>query len=122
MKVIILDTSSIIFGLSNRIDTFQRLKESFPTYRITIPYGVVRELKRIANGKKKEKLQARIGLGLIKEHAISVVSGREYVDTWIIKHSGSSDTIICTNDVELKQKLKGMGSKTISISRSGMLR
>lgn len=122
MKEILLDTSSIIFGLSNKIDTFQILKESFPTYKIAIPYGVIRELKRFAKGKKKERLQAKIGLALLGKYKIKVVKSNEYVDDWIFKNASNTDVIVCTNDVELKHRLKETGAKTISISRSGLLR
>lgn len=122
MKEILLDTSSIIFGLANKIDTFQILKESFPTYRITIPLGVIRELKGFAKGKKKEKLQAKIGLALLEKYKIHVVKNNEYVDNWIFKNADNTDVIVCTNDVELKHRLKETGAKTISLSRSGLLR
>ncbi|MDE1828648.1 MAG: hypothetical protein KGH65_05810, partial [Candidatus Micrarchaeota archaeon] len=72
--------------------------------------------------RKKQKVQAKIGLALIKRHLVTVLKGDEYVDSWIIVNVGKWDCIVCTNDVGLKEKLKSMGSKVVSLSRSGMLR
>ncbi|MDE1865008.1 MAG: hypothetical protein KGH77_06320, partial [Candidatus Micrarchaeota archaeon] len=66
--------------------------------------------------------QAKIGLALIKKHLVTVLKGDEYVDDWIIANARRWDCIVCTNDVGLKHKLKAMGIKAVSLSRSGMLR
>jgi len=122
MKLAILDTSSILFGLANNLDPFERLRESFPGYKIVVSQGVVRELAEMSGSRKKEKVQAKIGLALIKKHLVTVLKGEEYVDSWILGNVKKWDCIVCTNDVGLKQKLKAMGSKAVSLSRSGMLR
>lgn len=122
MKEILLDTSSIIFGLLNKVDTFLILKESFPLYKITIPYGVIRELKGFAKGKKQERLQAKVALALIEKYNVKIIKNNEYVDDWIFKNATNSDVIVCTNDVDLKHRLKDIGAKSISLSRSGSLR
>ncbi|MGI0141606.1 MAG: PIN domain-containing protein [Candidatus Micrarchaeales archaeon] len=122
MKSVIIDTSSILFGLANKVDPFQSIKESFPSYKIVVSSGIIKELAVISGSRKKEKVQAKIGLALMKKHEVEVVKGDEYVDRWIIKHSGGFDTVVCTNDVVLKQKLKAIGARVVSVAQSGMLR
>ncbi|MDE1825007.1 MAG: hypothetical protein KGH61_01130 [Candidatus Micrarchaeota archaeon] len=122
MKSVIIDTSSILFGLSSNIDPFARLKENFPDRTIVVSTGIIRELTLISKEKRKESVHARIGLALIKKYGVKVVRGDEYVDTWIIKHSLRAEVVVCTNDVELKQRLGGRGCGVFSLSRSGLLR
>ncbi|MDE1850735.1 MAG: hypothetical protein KGH54_03005 [Candidatus Micrarchaeota archaeon] len=122
MKLAIIDTSSILFGLANKIDPFERLKESFPEYKIAVSQGVVRELAEMSGSRKKQKVQAKIGLALIKKHLVTVLKGEGYVDSWILANVKKWDCIVCTNDVELKGKLKSIGAKAVSLARSGMLR
>lgn len=122
MKLAILDTSSILFGLSNNIDPFERLRESFPDYKIVVSQGIVRELAEMSGSRKRQKVQAKIGLALIKKNLITVLKGDEYVDSWILGNVGRWECIVCTNDVRLKAKLKSRGVKVLSLSRGGMLR
>ncbi|MDE1856026.1 MAG: hypothetical protein KGH49_02210 [Candidatus Micrarchaeota archaeon] len=121
MKSVIVDTSSILFGLSKGFDTFQRLKEEFPACRICIPSGVIRELRKFAKGKKKESKYANVALALLKKHNIVIVRGNEYVDTWIVKHAAKY-AIVCTNDLALKRRLKSRNLMAVSILMNGSFR
>ncbi|MDE1761837.1 MAG: hypothetical protein KGH59_01400 [Candidatus Micrarchaeota archaeon] len=122
MKIIILDTSSILFGLSNKTDAIQSVAENFPEYSVEVPSGVVRELTKISGGKKKESRQAKVALALIKSHGVKVVRSSGYVDSWILDNAAKSKAIVCTNDIGLKRELKARGIMSVSLAISGAVR
>jgi rRNA-processing protein FCF1 len=113
---IVLDTSSILFAYENKIDPFELLKES--GYKPIISKGILDELKRIADSKSKKSGYAKIALKEIKEKDIEIDESKEYPDLWILKKGIKA----CTNDKELKNKLKKKGIPVISIAIGGKLR
>ncbi len=125
-KELIIDTSSILFGLKYNKNIFDVLLENddYSHLKLLISKGVVRELKKFSNSSKKLKLQANIALNTIKNknRNITVVDSNTYVDSWILSESSSGKYIICTNDIKLRKKLKSMGVAVISITNSGKLR
>lgn len=120
MNGIIVDTSSILFGLSNRNDVFSRIKEQLNLSPV-ISEGVVRELDLIAKSKKSGRKYARIAIALIDQHKIKTEKDSLYVDKWILKNAKKVGSV-CTNDTKLKRELRSRGIATYSISRDGILR
>ena len=120
MERVIVDSSSILFALSNKVDLFEKIAGRFPDLRACVPSGVVRELGEIANGRRRESTHARIGLEIIGKSGIEIIRSSGYVDDWIVKNSRKTD-IVCTNDTELRRRLKARGIIATSISRGGRL-
>ena len=121
-KTVILDTSSIIFGLSNNRNVFSLLSERFPGSVICISHGILNEIQGIASGRTRYAKNAKAALALIKgQGSISIAGSRAYPDRWITESAGSG-SIVCTNDTALKRELKRKGIAAVSISRSGAIR
>lgn len=122
MKYIILDTSSILFGLSNNSNVLQAVKESLPDYKILVSNGIINELKKIGSGRRKSKGNAKVALSMLKMGGIEISEEKAEVDSWIMKEAVSKGYSVCTNDIKLKSALKAKGVRTFSITRSGLLR
>lgn len=122
MKCIIVDTSSVIFGLSNKVNVFESIKEHMPEYRIIISKGITKELKKIAQGGTKNRKFGKIALILLKQYNLEAVSDYSYPDNFILREAVFRKCAVCTNDVVLKRKLRSEGIKTLSIGRNGLLR
>ncbi len=121
-RSIIVDTSSIIFGLSKKHDVFGKLAERFPGYGISISQGIMNEIKGIAGGSGRYSKSAKVALELIKKNkSIEIDGSRKYPDDWMVDKA-SEDMIICTNDTALKKRLREKGAAVISISINGILR
>lgn len=120
MEGIIVDTSSILFGLSNRIDIFSRAKEQLNLNPV-ISAGIIRELDLISKSKKSEHKYAKIALAMIEKHNITIEDESSYVDKWILKNAKRFGSV-CTNDMKLKKELKSRGIETYTLSRDGILR
>lgn len=123
MKYLILDTSSIIFGLSNKINVFDSVNNQLPGYRILISKGVERELEKMGKGRSKYGKYAKVAIHLLKASSnIDRAEDTRFVDAWILKDSVALKAAVCTNDTKLKKALRAKGITAYSISRSGILK
>ncbi len=122
MRYIIVDTSSIIFGLSNKADVFNSIKITDPEYEPLISLGVLSELNRISDAKGRFSKFAAAGVYLIEEHRPDIANSKDAVDTWIEQEAVKRRCDVCTNDVKLKKRLKSLGITVFSISRDGTIR
>ncbi len=121
---VIIDTSSILFGISNKKDAIDAAHAMFPSYPIIISEGVLRELGGISHNEGKRGKSAKTALELIrrKYKNIKVYDNNTNVDEWILGKAQSSDCIVITNDSALCKKLKARGTRCLKLAVSGMLR
>ena len=119
---IILDTSSILFAMSQKKDIFEAISEEYPGREIVLSTGIFSELRKLASTKKKNARDASAALVLLKHKRFATEDDDSYVDDWILRESGRTGTVVCTNDTALRGKLRGKGVKTISMSIGGRLR
>ncbi len=120
MDSIIVDTSSILFALSSKVDIFNAIKEEL-NFEPVISKGVVNELKKISSGSKANGKYAKVALQLIEKYHIKTDPDSKYVDDWILSIAKEHENF-CTNDTKLRNALKGKGARVYVISRSGELR
>jgi rRNA-processing protein FCF1 len=122
MKRIIVDTSSILFGLSNKIDVFEKMDEKFHGYKIVLPSGVIDELEGIGRGMRKESVNARYALKMLKGKDVEIVQSGYEVDGWILKNAAAMGCEVCTNDADLRRRLKIAKVRAVSLGLGGSLR
>lgn len=122
MDYVVVDTSSIIFGLSNKIDVFERIPEEL-NCKVVVSEGIVNELKKIGTGSGKFSKFGKVAIDLLKtNNKVKLVNDEEYVDNWIIDMAMKNGYKVCTNDIKLKKELKEMGIRAFSLSRNGAVR
>ncbi|MGC8676327.1 MAG: hypothetical protein ACP5T3_02315, partial [Candidatus Micrarchaeia archaeon] len=114
---ILVDTSAILFALRNTKNAFDALLERFPGAELVVSRGVVSELKKFAKGTSGISAYARFALKDIASRNVTVVGDSRMPDLWLLDSSAGS--IVCTNDMALKRKLKEKGAEVLSISKSG---
>ena len=86
------------------------------SHRIVIPDLVIRELSRISRG--GGKAAAAAGLAIQISRDLEVVSvGGEDADEAILKLADryGKNTVVCTNDAELKNILKDRGRRVVGV-------
>ncbi len=120
MENIIIDTSSILFGLSINFDAF-KAAETRLCLRPCVSKGVLRELSGIARSRKSNRKYASVAISLIKKYNVKVYPDAGHVDNWILK-SAHDIKNICTNDTRLRMKLRHAGIKPYTISMDGEFR
>mgnify|MGYP001626411837 CR=1 FL=1 len=119
MQKILVDTSSIVFSFSNKKDIFDELKEM--GFVPVISQGVVSELEKLANSRRRPSAGAGAALLAIRGKGIETDKDRRMPDIWLLS-SASKGVYICTNDRRLKQRLEKKLAKVVSVGRDGKLR
>jgi len=114
MKKIILDTNFLIdlgrFGIS--IDEIDRVMTE--NYEMQIVSSSVEELKKIAAKTIDESKFAKYALMIIDLRKVKILESPETADRAILSFA-DKDTIVATNDIELRRKLKEKGSRCIYV-------
>ncbi len=118
-KKVILDTNFLMIPCTENIDIFQEIQRLVKErYGIFTFSGVIRELGKIRDSegsKGRDKIAARVALQMVEKKDINVLESHEKVDEAIIdfaKRDGEN-TIVCTNDKELKRKLRRSNVRVI---------
>ena len=122
MGCVIVDTSSILFGVSNNVDVFEKVSDAFPGSEIVISIGVLRELKGLSSGNGRNSRNAKVSLNLIAKKKLKVKRDNGIVDDWIRHESASGGCIVCTNDTKLRRALRQNGVNVLTLGRAGQLR
>ena len=121
-KFIIVDTSSIIFGLSKKYDVFSALEERFPGYPLLISQGIMNEINGIAGGNGRYAKYAKAALEIINRNKrIEISRSMVYPDSWILANFSKAEAV-CTNDIALKRELRKKGAAVLSMAINGKLR
>ena len=111
MKKIILDTNFLTIPYQFKVDIFEEIERLMEeNYELVTLDKVVEELKKIKRG--KDAVAAKIGLELIKKKNIKVINTDvNKVDNAIVKLA-DENTIVATNDKNLRKNLKNKNIKT----------
>ncbi|MCL5106333.1 MAG: PIN domain-containing protein [Candidatus Marsarchaeota archaeon] len=124
MNYIIIDTSSILFGLKFNKNVFEIVKERYiGNYKIIISRSIINELERLSSAKSRLALNAKLALSiisLIKENERKVFIYKDSninTDKWISSMLGSlSNLVIVTNDTQLAKALSDKSKTYINKS------
>ena len=123
MRYAIIDTSSMLFGLSYKKSVFEAAIRHFPGYRMLVSRGIVRELARMSANRGARGARARVALLELKAKKIDVDNISTYPDKWILDTAlRNRNCIVVTNDSALAGKLALSKVRTYKMSKSGMLR
>ena len=122
---VFLDTNFLMMPHSEGIDVFTEIERLLAQadYELVTLSTVKEELLHLsASAKGKDKAAAKLGLDLLSAKKVSVIEPAEKkVDKELIRLAleGRGSVIVCTNDKELRGKVKEAGGLVISMrSRS----
>jgi uncharacterized protein len=114
MRAILLDTNFLLmphqFGINVDIQLERLLQE--PHY-FAICEPVMEEVRKIALGHGKKGVAARVGIKWAEKANMKVIAKAEtgsesdFADDWIVAFCEKNPgTIVCTNDYELRKRVK----------------
>lgn len=126
MKKILLDTNFLLIPGKYRVDIFSEidrlLREPYELYIIDKTLDELERLKTKLRGKEKEALN--ISYQLVKGKDLKIIpirnEDKSYVDDLILELA-NQDYIICTQDMELKRRLKAKHVKLITMRQKSHL-
>jgi len=112
---VLIDSSVLIAGPQYKIDVLKQLKVLIEGEKEFITLSTVkRELERLSEKDSVRGLNARIALKTLS--FLKVVEVEEgSVDDSIVEYAEKNKCIVCTDDRELKRRLKKAGVKTVII-------
>jgi len=107
MKTIILDTNFLTIPFQFKLDIFDQINKLMEEeFEIVVLDGTVKELQKLSQSKSEDATAAKIGLDLIKRKNLKIIgTNQDNVDSTIVRLA-DENTIVATNDKELRQKLK----------------
>ena len=121
MKYVIIDTSSILFGLANRKSAIDAVRSELGE-RVLVSKGIISELSSISTRKGTRGAEAKAALWELSLKKIKIEANSKYPDLWI-KQSVANPEIaaVVTNDTKLASAIK---SKILvfKLFREGRLR
>src|SRR3989344_4153622 len=124
MKKIVLDTNFLLIPGQFKVDIFSELQRICHfNYELCIYEGSMDELKNITKaGSGRDKSAAKLALQLIRAKSIKTIkSDEKYIDLAILDNAGR-DSIIATQDIQLKKKLLEKGSSVVILRQKKYLR
>ncbi len=123
MAFLIIDTSSIIFGFSNKKDVFEIASRRFPGHGMLISAGILRELSKLAANRGAKGAGAKTALAALSYKKVNVDNTTRSVDSWVYAKSREyPHSVVVTNDTELYKKLKSANIKCLKLTKAGLLR
>jgi len=122
MKKIIMDTNFLLIPAQFKVDVFSELERIMQEpYEIYVLERSIEELHNIVKRQKgKNRDSAKLALQIIKGRVKILAKGEGHVDDIIVNIS-DKDTIVCTQDKELSDRLKEKGVKLIKMKQKKYL-
>jgi rRNA-processing protein FCF1 len=113
---VILDTNALLVPHQHKVDVFAEIGRILSEpYELVTLSGVVDELGRLAGPGSRDGVAARIALQLLGARAVRVVPSEGHVDRAIIAFAAENKAVVCTNDGELRSKLRKKGVRVLSM-------
>ncbi|HIE34013.1 MAG TPA: nucleotide-binding protein [Candidatus Altiarchaeales archaeon] len=127
MIKVIIDTNFFLIPYQHRIDIFSEIERLIARkYELLTTSNVIRELKAILENPESsgaDKTGAKIAFQLIEKKSIQVIKDNLSVDNAMVwfAEKNRPDVIVCTNDRQLKRRLKKRGIRIISMREKNHL-
>ncbi len=123
MTYVIIDTSSILFGLSFNKDVFAIAARRFPGSKPMISRGIIGELRAISKNMGRKGATAAAALSLIRVKNVKVDANSGNVDSWVYRTAARyNNFIVITNDTALFRRVRGANPNVFKLSKSGILK
>ena len=122
-KKVVLDTNFLLIPAQFRVDIFEELTKLLDdSYELTTLKGCLGELRKIQEEQKgKNKANAKLTLDLLETKELNIIDHDPgHIDDIIVERA-DKDTIVCTQDKDLKRRLKEKGIKIITLRQKKYL-
>ena len=123
MKKIILDTNFLLIPIQFRVDIFSEIDRICHfNYKLLIFGKSIDELKNIIKKQsQRHKKAAEFALKLIRLKNIEIIESDEKDVDSLIQENLDKDTIVATQDIELKKELLKKGASVIILRQKKYL-
>lgn len=123
-RPIVIDTNFLLIPFRYRIDILRELDYMVEASHVfVVSSRTLTELKKIGKKIGKDGMAARLALKLVEANAarIDTVESEEHVDDWIVRFAKANRAIVCTNDSELRRRLRAAKIKVVTMKSKSKL-
>jgi rRNA-processing protein FCF1 len=123
-RPIIIDTNFLLIPFRYRIDILRELDYLVEaSHTFVISSKTLKELKKIGKKVGKDGMAARLAIKLVEANStrIEIIESEEHVDDWIAVYSKAHRAIVCTNDSELRRRLRARSIKVVTMKSKSKL-
>lgn len=123
-RQVILDTNFLFLPFKFKIDILRELDYLIEaSHKYVISSKTIAELKKIGRRIGKDGMAARLALKLVEANLgrIDIVESADHVDDWIVEYSKANRAIACTNDSDLRKRLRALDIKVITMKSKSKL-
>lgn len=117
-RAVILDTNFLLIPFQFKIDIFRELEYVIEySHSYVVSSKTIKELKKLSKLIGKNGMAARLALKLVEanDKKIEIIENNNYVDDWIVDFAKKNNAIVCTNDSELRRRLREAEIKVIAM-------
>ena len=124
MREVVFDTNFLLIPFQFKIDVFVELDYVLgEPYHAVVSTKVLSELRGLARKAGRHGAAARFALKLVeaRKAAIEKVDSSMPVDDWVFEFAKAKRAVACTNDRELRKRLKAEGLKVVGLRTKSKL-
>jgi len=118
MREVVIDTNFFLLPYQFKVNIFAGLERLLEEpFRVTVPSRVLSELRGLARRTGRHGAAARFALKLLSAGAqkVDTISSSGPVDDWVFAYAKEHRCVVCTNDRELRRKLKAERLKVVGL-------
>jgi len=120
---VLVDTSSIIYSFCLKKDIFANIENL--GFTPVVVSSVIEELKEISKRNSKYAVAARYALRVIEERKkgkrIRIIKTKGNADEAIERIAKKKKIRVCTNDKEMKKRIKKLGLEILTVKSNGFV-
>ena len=120
---VLVDTSSIIYSFCLKKDIFANIENL--GFTPVVVSSVIEELKEISKRNSKYAVAARYALRVIEERKkgkrIKIIRTKGNADEAIERIAKKKKIRVCTNDKEMKKRIKKLGLEILTVKSNGFV-
>ncbi len=112
--ILVVDANFLMSAFRFKVDAISGLRDLVGgDFRLVTSSSVIRELEGIAGGKNLSARGARFALETLKREGAQVDRTEKYADDWVLEYCVTQGAVACTNDAELRKRLREAGIRSI---------
>jgi rRNA-processing protein FCF1 len=120
MKTVFLDTSFVMSCAEFKVDYITEIRKLLPISELSTLDLVIKELDKLAEGRSKKAVTARLARTLINKVPVIITNSRGHTDNLLLERA-NPETIIATQDMALKRRLRAKKLPLIDIRQKKYL-
>jgi len=121
-KQIVLDTNFLLLPFRYKINIIKELDHLVEkSHKFVISSKTIDELQKLGKRVGKDGMAARLAIKMIDaaKAGFEIMPSDREVDDWIVEYAVATRAIVCTNDSELRRRLRASKIKIVTMkSRS----